>query len=322
MRMSFSRLAAVGVVLAAGVTLASCVSSASPMPASGPNPVPVGAPGGSGRVMLVQGSPNLNLTVNNTDVWIDGKLAFTNFVYPFSAANPAISGPIVVGPVTPFIELPLGKHVFNLVQHGTGAPVFLSATINITNGSKQALVVAGDAGYSTTRFVVWTLPVYTTPAGIRAASIVNASPNAGSIDFWYSCNAPANCGDGTNAGTLFGTAGITVGTSAAPVGSWRNNVLLKASSTGSYCFSPYPTGSAGPPLPATNIAPAPPFAQWPQIALGDTADSRNIACPAGNFVAIAGGSDTDFILMDAPSIPPRVPAFGPSAVLAIPDQNG
>lgn len=316
MRMSFSRLAAVGAVLAAGVTLASCVSSASPMGASGPNPAAIGFPGGSGRVMLVQGSPNLNLTVTNTDVYIDNKLAFTNFFYPFSAAVPAVTGAVAVGPVTPFIELPLGKHDFRLVQHGTTAPTFLEAVINVANGSKQAIVAEGDAGYDVPTFAVWTLPVYTTPAGIRATSTLNASPNAGSIDVWYTCPVPALCGDGVNTGTAL-TTGRTVGTLLAPSGSWANNVLLKASTTGSYCFGAYSAGSLGPPLPFINAAAGPPFATFP-VATVD--DPRNVACVAA--VAIGPGTDTDFIVIDAPSVAPRLPAHGPSSILAIPDANG
>ncbi|HME82913.1 MAG TPA: hypothetical protein VKF82_12690 [Candidatus Eremiobacteraceae bacterium] len=319
--MSFSRLAALGLALLAGVTLASCASSSAPLPATGPNPQTFTFPGGAARIEFIQGSPNLNLTVTNTDLYIDNKLAFPNFSYPYALPNPANSGPVIVGPVTPFIALPIGAHDFKLVQHGTLSPAFLDATITLKAGQKIALVAEGDAAYHTTQWAEWLLPVYATPAGIRATSVFNASPNArANVDVWYNCNAPALCGDGTHSGTKLASA-LVLGTAAAPAASWANNVVLKSSTTGSYCLATYPAGGAGPPLTALNVAAGPPYANIPQVGPAAN-DPQNAACLAGQSVAIGPGTDTDFFVIDAPSVAPLVPANGPSAMLQVPDQNG
>jgi hypothetical protein len=330
MRMSFSRLAAVGAVLAAGVTLASCASSASPIAASGPNPAAIGFPGGSARVHFIQGSPQLNLLVNNTDVYIDNKLAFPNFYYPFAGPGgagcpatgavipvvPATSGPVCVGPVTPYIELPIGQHDFRLVKHGTAQPTFLEAVVTLKANTKYAIVAEGDAGYFTTTFGVFIEPVYATPVGIRSSSVFNASPLAGTLDFWYGCANPNGpCTSTGFTGTLLG-GGITVGGLGAAAASWKTNVLLKPSPTGNYCFGAYPAGSATI-IPAINAAAGPPNATWPAFSADDP---QNLVCATS--VAIGPGTSTNFYVLDAPSTPPQVPTNGPSTVLAVPDQNG
>jgi hypothetical protein len=308
--------------LVAGVTLASCASSQTPLPASGPFGQPIGFPGGSARVQFVEGSPNLNLTVNNTDLYIDNKLAITNFAYPYAPVYvPTPSGPVV--PVTPYIELPVGPHDIKLVQHGTLQPAFLDQIVTVASGQKITVVAEGDAAYHTTTFGIFTMPVYQTPVGIRATSVLNASPNAGSIDFWYSCPAPALCGDGTNLGTAIGT-GITVGTPAKVTTSWKTNVLLKSSTTGSFCLGAYPAGLAAI-IPEVNAAAGPPNAVVPTLFSVTADDPRNAACltaGANDSLPISPGTDTNFFVVDAPSVAPRVPAHGPSAVIVVPDQNG
>ncbi|HEV2909376.1 MAG TPA: hypothetical protein VGX02_08890, partial [Candidatus Eremiobacteraceae bacterium] len=224
--MSFSRFAAIGASLVAGVTLASCASSSAPIPGTGPNQSVINFPGGSARVHFIMGSPQLNLGVNNADLYIDNQLAFPNFFYagcqgpsaagpcavvPLAAISPATSGPVLTGPATPYIELPIGVHDFKLVQHGTLAPAFLDQTIKLTSGQKLAIVAEGDAGYHTTTWAVFVEPVYQTPVGIRASSVFNASPNAGTSDFWYNCPSVA-CTDGVHSGTLL-AGGLTVGNS-------------------------------------------------------------------------------------------------------------
>ncbi len=118
------------------------------------------------------------------------------------------------------------------------SPTFLDQIVTVAAGQKITVVAEGDAAYHTTTFGIFTMPVYQTPVGIRAVSVLNASPNAGTLDFWYSCPAPALCGDGTNAGTAIGT-GITVGTPGKVTTSWKTNFLLKSSTTGTFCFGAY-----------------------------------------------------------------------------------
>jgi hypothetical protein len=226
MRMSFSRLAAVGAVLAAGVTLASCASSASPIAASGPNPAAVGFPGGSARVHFIQGSPQLNLLVNNTDMYIDNKLAFTNFTYPFAAPNPALSGPTVVGPVTPYIELPIGQHDIRLVQHGTTNPTFLELVFTFKANTKYAIIAQGDAGDSSTGFGVFVEPSYNTAAGNAAVSVFNASPRMGVVN---TVLAVAIAAPGLQAATPAAMRGIIVGkTLTIDTGVNTENVVVTA----------------------------------------------------------------------------------------------
>ena len=319
MRMSFSRLAAVGAVLAAGVTLASCVSSANPMGASGPNPDAIGFPGGSARVHFIQGSPQLNLGVNNLDVYIDNKLAFTNFEYPFACfpagincpgsngpvvLSPAPTGPVVVGPVSPYIELPIGTHDFRFLQHGTGAPVFLEAQFTLKANTKYAIIPEGDAGFHTTAVGIFVEPVYNTSNGAVAASTFNASPKAGTIGMYYNCPLP-----GASCQSSIGSA-VTVGNATAPTSSWKTNVLLLPSTGGQYCFGAYigavliPGGALfGNPLPAGT-------------------DPKNFQCPAGSTVIAGNGLNVNFYVIDLPSLPPIVPPGGPSTFLSLGDTNG
>jgi hypothetical protein len=309
MRMSFSRLAAVGAALAAGVTLASCASSAAPVAASGPNPAAVGAPGGAARVHFIQGSPQLNLGVNNLDVYIDNKLAFPNFVYPFTgltiagAPVPAVSGPVVVGPVSPYIALPIGTHNFRFLQHGTGAPVFAEANFTLKAGTKYAIITQGDAGFGTVGVGIFIEPVYATSNGAIAISYFNASPKAGSTDFWY------NCPVGGLACKTRAASAVTVGSAAAATSSWKNNVILFPSTNNLYCFGAYNAGLATL-IPGGGVNNPDPIGSDPQAA----------QCPIG--VNAAPGTNANFYLIDLPSLPPLVPPGGPSGFIILPDTNG
>jgi len=326
MRMSLSRFAGLGIALMAGVTLASCASSSAFFPATGPNTQVNGFPGGSARVHFIMGSPNVNLGVNNTDLYIDNVLAFSNFFYAGCAGPaapnpcaviglapivPATSGALIIGPATPYIALPVGRHDFKLVQHGTLAPAFIDIVFTLAANTKYAFVASGDAGYSSTGWTVFTEPVYQTPTGIRAASAFNASPNArGAIDFWYSCGNP----NGPCLST--GSTGTSIGLGVALGGS-KTNVLLKASPTGTYCFGTYVAGTVTE-IPFANAATGPPFATMP-IASSENPESGSFC--ASN-VSIGPGTDNNFYVVDSPSVAPRAPAHGPSTVDWIPDSNG
>ena len=282
MRMSFSRLAAVGAVLAAGVTLASCASSSAPIAASGPNPAAIGFPGGSARVHFIQGSPQLNLAVNNLDVYIDGKLAFPNFVYPFAAPVPAISGPVVVGPVTPYIELPIGTHDFRFTQHGTVAPVFLDATFTLKANTKYAIIPRGDAGNSSVSLGFYTEAIYNTSNAGAATSVFNASPRAGSVDF---------LSNSLNSNT------DTVVALGLGLGSAKTNVAIVPSP--SVCISAYTSGTTTPLV-----------GGYPTAASDEHLD---LSCTANLF----GGVNVNLYLIDLGIAPATT-----SAIIAVPDSNG
>jgi hypothetical protein len=288
--------------LVAGVTLASCASSQTPLPASGPFGQPIGFPGGSARVHFIQGSPQLNLGVTNTDLYIDNKLAFPNFYYPYSAPVPATSGG-VTGPVTPYIELPVGPHDFKLVQHGTLAPTFLDQIITLKAGQKVAMIAEGDAGFHTTAFAEFLEPVYATSNGAVAGSTFNASPKAGTIGLYYNCPLP-----GASCASSIGSA-VTVGTAAAPTTSWKTNVLLLPSTGGQYCFGAYTGAVLVPTIGGLNPIPV-------------GTDPKNAQCPAGVAVIAGNGLNVNFYLIDLPSLPPIIPPGGPSALLALGDTNG
>jgi hypothetical protein len=302
MRMSFSRLAAVGAALTAGVTLASCVSSASPMAASGPNPAAIGFPGGSARVHFLQGSPQLNLGVNNLDIYIDNKLAFTNFFYPFAASVPAVTPPVVVGPVTPYIELPIGLHDFRFTQHGSATTVFLETTFTLKANTKYAIIPEGDAGFSSTTVGIFIEPIYATSNGAVAVSYFNASPKAGGTDFWYNCPV-----GGPPCRTKINGGAVQVGSPAAAAASWKTNVLLLPSTGGQYCFGIYEGGTV-------TLVPG------GASALPGGTDPQNAQCAAS--IVAGNGLNANFYLFDQPSLPPLVPPGGPSVLLAIGDTNG
>jgi hypothetical protein len=304
MRMSFSRFAAIGASLVAGVTLASCAGSNAPIPGTGPNQSVINFPGGSARVEFVMGSPQLNLGVTNADLYIDNQLAFPNFFYPYSAPSPAASGPTIIGPVTPFIELPFGVHDFKLVQHGTLAPTFLDQTITIKAGTKYMLVAEGDAGFHTTTWGVFILPTYSTANGSIAISYLNASPKAGTTDFWYNCPVP-----GPACRTKINSAGVTVGTTAAATSSWKTNVILFPSTNNEYCFAAYVVST---------VTLVPGAVNQPDPT---GSDPQNAQCPSPGVNA-APGINADFVLIDAPSAPPIVPPGGPSSFVIIADPNG
>jgi len=287
MRMSFSRLAAIGLSLLAGVTLASCASSSAPLPATGPNPQTISFPGGAAHVRFIQGSPNLNLGITVADLYIDGTYAGT-FGY-FTGT-------------TTIYNLPIGVHDFKLTQTGTLFPVFLEKTMTFAANNKYAVIAEGDAGFHTTQLALFIEPHYNTPVGTNAISFFNASPKAGTVDFYYNCpvGGPA-CK--TKAGS-----GVIVGTSAAPTASWKTNVILVPSTAG-YCFAPYFTGG-------TVIVPG-------AVAIPGGSDPGNAQCPTGDIPVTAFGSqDVNFYLLDAASVPPLVPPGGPSMMGFIPDSNG
>jgi len=304
MRMSFSRLAAVGAVLAAGVTLASCASSAFPVAASGPNQNPIGFPGGSARVVFVQGSPQLNLGVNNTDLYIDGKLAVTNFFYPpaFAPISPAPSGPVVVGPVTPYIELPIGVHDIRLTQHGSGAPVFQDFAITLKANTKYAVVYQGDAVDGTAGVGIWVQPVYNTANSGAAVSVFNASPRT--------AKAGAACTPTCRTDVLeiaFNVAtdtvvatGLTVGSLAALTSSWKNNVPQIPSQQ--YCISAY----TSPALPV----PGPLVAGFPTPTSNE---HTNTNCTQN----LLGGANLNLYIIDLGVSPATT-----SIIVGVPDTNG
>jgi len=326
MRMSLTRFAGLGIALMAGVTLASCASSSAFFPATGPNTQINGFPGGSARVHFIMGSPQVNVGVNNTDLYIDNVLAFTNFFYagcagpaapnpclvvPLAPIVPATSG-AVIGPATPYIALPIGRHDFKLVQHGTLAPAYIDLVFTLAANTKYAFVASGDAGYSTTGWRVFTEPVYQTPAGNRAASVFDASPESFGVNFIYGCGSPNGpCLATGSFGTSFGP---NIG-----AGGKIQSVLLKASPTGTYCFGVYNGAGAGvTELPFLNAAAGPPFATMPIASANDP--NSGTACTT--TVTIAPSTDNNFYIIDAPSVPPNVTPAGPATVDWIPDSNG
>jgi hypothetical protein len=270
------------------------------MPASGPNPAAIGFPGGSARVHFIQGSPQLNLGVTNADLYIDNKLAFTNFFYAFAPPVPAISGPLVIGPVTPYIELPIGQHDFRLVQHGTAFPTFLETVVTLKANTKYAAIAQGDAGDSSTAFGLYVEPVYNTSNAGAAVSVFNASPRtkneavacAPTCTMDFLANAL-----NINTDTLIGS-GLTVGTPTGTVtGSWKLNVLLVPSP--SYCISAYTHGTTTPLV-----------GGFPTAASDEHLDAN---CTA----TLAGGTNVNLYLIDL-----GVSPLTTSTILAVPDTNG
>ncbi|MBV8172638.1 MAG: DUF4397 domain-containing protein [Candidatus Eremiobacteraeota bacterium] len=260
------------------------------MPGTGPNPQTISFPGGSARVEFVQGSPNLNLGISTVDVYIDNKLAFPGVPY---------------GASTPFIELPIGAHDFKLVQAGTLNPVFLDQVVTLKANTKYAMVAEGDAGFHTTTLGVFILPTYATANGSIAISYLNASPKAGTTDFWYNCPTPGPaCRQ-----ELTNAAGVTVGSPAASPTSWVNNKILFPSTNNEYCFAAYFHGTTTL-VPGGVNQPDPPGS-----------DPQNAQCPSPGVNA-APGINADFILIDAPSVPPLVPPGGPSSLVILADPNG
>lgn len=228
MRMSFSRLAAIGAALVAGVTLASCYSSSAPIPSTGFNPQPVGFAGNN--IGVLQGSPNLNLGLTVADFYLDGKLAAPGLFY---------------GAGTPFfLSIPAGSHDFRFVQSGSLAPVFAEQVFKTTAGTKYVVIAQGDAAVHSTDVGFYVIPHYNTSNGAAAFSFFNASPRAitvanptGAVDVYYNC---LNC----NA-TLW-ASNVIVGGHTSPAASWHNNVLAVLSPD--YCFSAYAHGTTTPAL--------------------------------------------------------------------------
>lgn len=212
MRMSVSRLAALGAALLAGATLAACSSSGVPFAPTGNNNQVNSFPGAP--VRFIQGSPNLHLGLTSADFYVDGQKVVT----------------LSYGAVTPdILSLPAGSHTVTLYQVGTTNPLFSGTIVVLNPNTKYAIVVQGDAGAGTVKIVQFTEAHYNTPAGIPAVSVFNASPRAGTVDFL------ANAFN-INTDTV---VALSVGVDAS-----KTNVILVPSPN--YCISAYHTGTTTP----------------------------------------------------------------------------
>jgi hypothetical protein len=225
MRMSLSRLAALGAALLAGVTLAACASSSAPIAPTGFNSQItsfVGAP-----VKFVQGSPNLHLGITAADFCLDGNFVAT---LPYRAATPYITS-VPAGPHFLVLYTPSGGAV-----HCNSAPLFTGSVITLANNTKTLIVVAGDAGAVPTgmrpQILTFAAPHYNTPTGQTTFTIYNASPrNSPLSHFEYCIRATSIC-----------DAGHTDLTGALALGKSKTAALLP--STGNvYCFGAYHTGT-------------------------------------------------------------------------------
>lgn len=263
MRMSLSRLAALGLAFMAGVTLASCASSSAPFPGTGPNPQHFSFQGNN--IGVLQGSPNMNLGITVADFYIDNQLAA-----PF----------LTEGAGQPFfLSIPAATHDFKFLQAGTQNTLFLDTTFKTSAGTKYLIIAQGDAAVHSTDIGIYQIPHYSTSNGAVAFSFFNASPRAGTVDVWYDC---FNCVAPVKMAT-----GVTVGSHLSPTTSWKNNVLGVVS--GGYCFSAYATGTTTPVL-ASNPA-------------GSDAHAGTGACNTALGLNLTGGSDSDFGIIDSGAAP-------------------
>lgn len=296
MRMSFSRFAAIGASLVAGVTLASCASSSAPIPGTGLNGQVVSFQGAI--LFFLQGSPQLNLGISTVDLYIDGKFSGT---YPYGCSGPPVcfgDEPLSVPPL--LFNLPAGPHDFKLTQVGTLNPVFLEKVLTLKAGTKYALVAAGDAGNSNTRFDLFVVPHYNTTTANASVTVFNASSRAGTVDVDSFCDpdGPALI---CNPDYEFASDVSVDSSQVAAEGLPGPGIPLIPAPT--YCISAYPPGTTTPLL-----------AGWPTQTSDESLD---INCEG----AIKNGQNVNFFIIDFGQAP--VPAPPPnSIIIGVPDQNG
>ncbi len=283
MRMSVSRLAALGAALLAGATLAACASSGAPIAPTGNNNQVTSFPGAP--VRFIQGSPNLHLGITNADFRVDGQLAVTlNYFQSTSFV----------------LSLPAGPHTVTLYDHANPTnPLFTGTLVVLSPNTKYAIVAAGDASAVLTnqkpQILLFPEPHYNTPSGSVAVSFFNASPKAQQVGVSYNCiNTGPAC--------LNGMGNPIVGASST------NNILFHSVNDG-WCFGAYnPIGGTvlvtGGALPAGNN---------PRLATCATVQLVGTAAPFNNI---------DMFLIDAPGTVTVAPT-GPSTYIFLSGQaNG
>jgi hypothetical protein len=210
MRMSVSRLAALGAALLAGATLAACTSSGTPIAPTGNNNQVTSFPGAP--LMFIQGSPNLHLGITTADFRVDGQLVVT----------------LGYGQSTPFIlSIPAGSHTVTLYDHANPtSPLFTGRIVTLSPNTKYAIVAGGDAGAATAQIFLFVVPHYNTNNIGSAMSFFNASPRAGTTSLF---------------GRPLGTVPLppSFSSTASVGGTGASNATLPASTSFQYCFAAY-----------------------------------------------------------------------------------
>lgn len=240
MRMSVSRLAALGAALLAGATLAACSSSGVPFAPTGNNNQITSFPGAP--VRFIQGSPNLSLGITLADFCVDGKFVVT---LDYAQQTPYIA------------SIPAGTHAVTLYQNtGAGSctanpPLFTAANVTLAPNTKYSIVAEGSASFGNAKLALFVEPHYNVAATANVQSFFDAAPNAtnlnGHIDIWDNTltpgiNPPATNCPGSNCGLNVASFLIAGGVSAAGgplTGSSKVNVLLSPVLTNKYCEAAY-----------------------------------------------------------------------------------
>lgn len=229
MRLTYRHLAAtVAAVMAAALT--ACQGSDLPMPPNGPNGQ--GFSTNNALIRIVNGSPTAGSpctvaaqVTTCIDVVIDGRRippppGLPGFPYPTTT----ILNPLAI---LPYVSVPSGPVLIQIFQSGTTTPVFETTTpMVLSANAKYSFAIAGQAvlpppnppffqGY------LFKDGLYQAGFGGSMTDFHNASPNAGSLQYFVTCAAcPAG---GQNIGNPVGPGGVVGPVSLVPSSNYAFN---------------------------------------------------------------------------------------------------
>jgi hypothetical protein len=200
MRFRGRQLVAALLAALAGSALAACQVSDLPMPPNGPQNQFFST--NNALIRIVNGSPTAGsaCTVGGqattcVDIVVDGSTIARGVPYPtVSALNPFA--------ILPYVSIPSGPVLIQIFQAGTSTPVFEpTAPLILSAGKKYSFVLGGNAPIPPSPFFpgyLYNDGLFNSLFGNTMADFHNASPNAGSLQFFVTC---ASCpGGGQNIG--------------------------------------------------------------------------------------------------------------------------
>jgi len=216
MRLTYRHLAAAVVAALTSLTLSGCQGSDLPMPPNGPSGQSFST--NNALIRVVNGSPTAGIASAGCpstciDVVVDGSVIARGVPYPAASALDAFA-------ILPYVSVPSGAVLIQIFQSGTSTPVFEPTTpLVLSAGKKYSFVIAGNAPLPPPAPAffpgfLFNDGLFNSPFGGTMADFHNASPNAGSLQFFVTCTACT--AGGQNIGSPVGVGGIAGPVSLVP----------------------------------------------------------------------------------------------------------